>query len=115
MFRQICFPIVVAAPRIAVVDIERVAVTVQVPEAGNRDFAPGGIVIADGLEALQPAFDSRVEVEFPQAVQAQSLLLGRDEGRPHGQSVFLEDIRVLPGFHLGLRHEGQRGSHQGQG
>ena len=69
----------------------------------------------DRLEALEPAFDGGIEVKLPQSVQAQGLLLVRDEGRPHGHPVFFEYVRVLPGFHLGLRREGQEGGQEGQG
>ena len=69
----------------------------------------------DGFEPLEPAFNGGIEVKFPQTVQTQGLLLVRDEGRPHGHPVFFEYVRVLPGFHLGLRREGQEGGQEGQG
>ena len=107
--------LVVALPGIADVQVHRVAVSVEVPHSRHRDLAPGAVVIIDRLEPLEPAFDGGIEIELPQSVQAQGLLLVGNEGRPHRQAVFFKYVRVLPGFHLGLRREGQEGGQEGQG
>ena len=107
--------LVMIPPGITDVHVHRVAVTVQVPHAGHRNLVPAGIVEADSLEALEPAFNGRIEVELPQAVQAQGLLLSGDESRPHRHSVFFEDVRILPGLQAGLGRKGQDGGQKGQG
>ena len=107
--------LVMAAPGIADVHVHRVAEALEVPQAGDRDFVPARVVIAHGFKAFQASFDRRVEMELPEAVQAQGLLLGGDEGRPHGHPVLFKDIRVLPGFQGGFRRKGQESGRKGQG
>ena len=83
-------------PGITNIHVHRVPEAVELPHAGNGHFPPGGVVIGHGGKVLQAAFHRRAAVETPAAVQRQGLLLMGGEGGPHGQAVFLKNIRVLP-------------------
>ena len=91
---------VMSAPRITDVEVQRVAVAVEFPHPGDRHASPGGIVIGRGLEACRPSFDRLVEVELPQAIERQGLLLFRNECGMHGHPVLFEHVGILPRFHL---------------
>ena len=103
-------------PGITNIHVHRVPEAVELPHAGNGHFPPGGVVIGHGGKVLQAAFHRRTAVETPAAVQRQGLLLMGGKGGPHGQAVFLKNIRVLPRLQLtGLQGkngtEGQRYSY----
>ena len=88
--------LVMAAPGIADVDIQRIAKAVEFPVAGNGNRAPLAVVIVRRLETAEAAVDGLVEMELPRTVQAQRLLLVRHEGCAHRHPVDFEDIRILP-------------------
>ena len=100
----------VSIPGVAVVDVEGVAVAVELPDAGDGDAGPVLVVEAHGLEA-GGGIDGLVEVfvpaEFPVAVEVNGGDV-RTHAGAHGEAVHLGDEGVLP-FGGG----GSRGAYEG--
>ena len=62
------------APGVADVDVLRVAVAVELPEAGHGHGGPGGVVEVGGLEAGGAHVGRWNPVEFPQSIEAQKVI-----------------------------------------
>ena len=107
---------IVAAPCVAHVDVDRVAVAVEFPHARHGHAAPRLVVVVDAADALGTLPGVAHPVEAPHAVEREAFAgLHR---RRHRQPVDLVDGRILPfAARLG-RRDGRReakGRAQGKG
>ena len=87
--------LVMAAPGVADVQIDRIAEPVELPHAGNRHFAPGGGIRIGCVEVGRALVGRFVAFEFPESVQRQTRRVGAECG-PHRQAVVFVDGRILP-------------------
>ena len=84
----------IAAPGIAHIHVDRVAVAVQLPHARHGHAAPGGIVVVGAEEVLRAFRGVARPVETPHPVERKPL--ARIERRVHGQAVDFIHGRILP-------------------
>ncbi len=100
----------VVAPRVTHVDIDRIAVTVQLPHGGHLHRVPRGVVVVGAVEIGGTPVGVLHPVELPSAVERDAIGIilvavfarggvGRVEdlvGRVHGRAVDLVHFGVVP-------------------
>ena len=109
------------APDISHVDIGRVAISLELPHAGNVDFAPCAVVEVGLVEVGRTLVGVLYKLELPLAVEREKIgrlglgalerqvtVLIREELGVQWETVYRVYLQVLPfsesGRHVGRRH-----------
>ena len=82
-------------PRITDVHIERISITVELPQSGHRHLVPSFDSVLRLEEIKSTVFKGFIPFEIPFPIKTQ-IHAPRIEGRGHRISVYLHNTRFLP-------------------